>query len=1039
MILSRMAVRRPVLTTVIVLIFLVLGIFAYLRLVVDLFPNVEFPFVTVTTIYPGAGPEEVESQVSKKIEDAVSTLANIKRLDSINREGLSLLLIEFQIGTDVDLAAIDVKEKVDAVVNDLPTDAKKPAVVKFDVNSLPIMNLALTGPQSGRELYRVADKQLKDQLSQAPGVASVSIVGGNEREIHVDVDPEKLAAYGLDASRVTSTIARENLSVPAGLLERPNQEYTLRVLGEFSDLNQLRRLPVNMPGSPKTVRVEDVARVVDGSVEPRDLAEADGRNAVALSIQKRTDANTVGTADAVRTRVAALNRQLPEGMKIEIIRDNSTFIRQAVHDVLVNILIGILLTTIILYLFLHNLRTTLVAAVAMPTSIIATFLLLDFAHFTINIMTLLALGISIGVLVTNAIVVLESIQSHIDDLGEDPPTAAQKGTDEIAIAVAATAMTNIVVFTPIAFMGGIIGQFFVQFGLTVVFATVFSLFVSFTLTPMLAAKVLKSKEEQAKRVAGHRRGLAVLEAPFLRLAKAWDAGYRKVEAGYRRSVIWSLGHRLRTLILVTVVFVGSLMLFKWVGGEFLPQSDAGFIQVAVTLPAGSTLDQTHDVLSEIQDVARKHVPEIDAVLLTVGGDNQGVEVGDLTIRLTPAAERKRGIQEIMNDLRTRLAGLPAADIQVQIASEFGGNQQDIVVEVLGPELDTIRAIADSLNDAMASIPGLVDVNSSAKPGKPEIVFRPDRQEMADRMLALAGVGGELRTLYEGTVASKYREAGEEYDIRVRMTPSERGQLTTLPRVRFSGATGPVPLDALGDLGRRRGLAEITRKNKERMVSVSANIGSGTLVEKVNAIQARVAAMNIPAGYHVEYSGQFENLGESFTQIFRALILAIVLTYLILAAILESFIHPFTIMFTLPLGLVGVAWSLFLTGATINIFSLMAVVMLVGIVVNNAILILDLASQLRARGKNAVEAIAEASPGRLRPIVMTTMAILAGILPQAVGGAGAAYTVAMAVVTMGGILASGVLSLYLIPVLYTMLDRFTVQGRRDRREAKTAEA
>ncbi len=1035
MTLAGLSVKRPVLTTVLILVFLVLGFFAYLRLVVDLFPNVEFPFVTVTTIYPGAGPEEVESQVTKKLEDAVSSIADIKRLDSISSEGVSNLLIEFNIGADVDLVSIDVKEKVDAVANELPIDAKKPQVVKFDVSALPILSLALTGPQSPRELYRVADETVKDRLSQAPGVASVSIVGGREREIHVDLNPDRLAAYGLDASQVSAAIAQANLSVPAGLVQRPDQEYTLRVLGEFTDLNQLRRLPVNMSGSARTVRVEDVGRVVDSAVEARALARANGANAVGLFVQKRTDANTVETADAVRRRVNELNLTLPEGMSIAIIRDNSTFIRQAVHDVLINILIGILLTTIILYLFLHSLRTTVVAAVAMPTSIIATFLLLDFAHFTINVMTLLALGISIGVLVTNAIVVLENIQSHIDEKGEDPVTAAERGTNEIAIAVAATAMTNIVVFTPIAFMGGIIGQFFVQFGLTVVFATVFSLLVSFTLTPMLASKLLKSKADQVRRARGHRRLLSRIEAPFLGLGRLWDSGYRRIEDGYRRSVGWSLRHRVRTALIVSVVFVGSLVLFKFVGGEFIPQSDDGFIDVAVTLPAGSTLDRTEEVLQEIQAIVKQHVPETEATLLTVGGDNKGVEEGDLTVRLTPAGTRDRGIQEIMNDLRPRLAGLPAADVAVQIASQFGGNQQDIVVEVLGPDLDRIRAIADSLSARMSAIPGLVDVNVSAKPGKPEIVFRPDRRELADRMMALAGLGGELRNLYAGTVASKYREGGEEYDIRVQMASSERDRLATIPRVRVSGRSGQVPLNALGSLARRRGLAEITRKNKQRMVSVSANIGSGTLVEKVNAIQAQVAAMNVPAGYHVEYSGQFENLGESFNEIFKALILAIVLTYLVLAAILESFIHPFTIMFTLPLGLVGVVWSLFLTGATINIFSLMAVVMLVGIVVNNAILILDLAGQYRGRGRSASDSIAEAAPGRLRPIVMTTLAILAGILPQALGGAGAAYTVAMAVVTMGGVLVSGILTLYLIPVLYTLFDRFTPQSRRERQEAR----
>jgi HAE1 family hydrophobic/amphiphilic exporter-1 len=435
-------------------------------------------------------------------------------------------------------------------------------------------------------------------------------------------------------------------------------------------------------------------------------------------------------------------------------------------------------------------------------------------------------------------------------------------------------------------------------------------------------------------------------------------------------------------------------------------------------------------MEEVRTVVLEDVPETEATLLTVGGENKGVEEGELTIRLSPATERDRSIFQIINEIRPRLAGIPAADIVAQISSGFG-DEQDIITEVIGPDLGMVRSLADSLRNRMSQIPGLVDLDVSAKPGKPEIVFRPDRDKMAGRMFTLAQVGGELRGLYEGNEASVYREGGEEYKIRVQLNQEERSRLAALSRVRLSGPGSQVPLTALGDLGRRRGLAEITRKNKERMVSVTANIGSGTLVEKINAIQAQVAEMKIPAGYRVEYSGEFERLGETFAEVFKALILAIILTYLVLAAILESFVHPFTIMFTLPLGLVGVAVALFLTGATINLFSLMAIVMLVGIVVNNAILILDYAATLRKEGKNAREAILEASPGRLRPIVMTTLAILAGILPQAIGGAGAAYTVAMAVTTMGGVLASGILALYLIPILYTLFDRFTTQGRRDR--------
>jgi len=1022
MILSKMAVTKPVLTTVIVTVFLVLGLFAFTRLVVDLFPEVEFPFVTVTTIYPGAGPEEVESQISKRLEDAVSTIAGIKRMDSINRESVSMVFIEFELGIEQDQAAIDVKEKVEQILNELPQNAETPQVAKFDLRALPILNLALTGPQSLRELYEVADKQVRDAISQAPGVASVAIIGGRKREIQVALDPAQLAAFGLDASQVVATIARENVSVPAGRVTEPEREFSLRVLGEFSSLKELRRLPVATPDD-QLVRVSDLGRVIDSAEEARDLAVLDGVNSVGLYVQKRTDANTVETAENVRERVDELAASLPAGMKIEVVRDGSTSIQRAVRDVLINIMIGIMLTTVLLYLFLHSIRTTVIAAVAMPTSIIATFLLMDFGGFSINIVTLLALGISIGVLVTNAIVVLESISRHLDELGEDPQTAAQKGTDEVAIAVAATAMTNVVVFTPIAFMGGIVGQFFYEFGLTVVFATLFSLFISFTLTPMLASKLLKKKSEQITRQSAHGSVLGLIEAPFLALARVWERGYRTLEDGYRRALGWSVRHRIRTTGIVVVIFFAGLYLFSFVGGEFFPESDNGYVQIMFDLPAGTTLEQTYGLLEEAEAIVRRDVPEVETILTTVGGENKGVENGEVLIRLAPLETRQRDVFQIMNALRESLAGLPAADIGVQQFSAFG-ESKSIIVEVLGPDLDRITDIATRLRDEMALIPGIADLELGAKPGKPEIVFYPDRDELSKRDLPVALAGMELRNLYEGAVASVYREGGEEYDIRVRLDNAHRRRQQGIRRVMFSTPDGLVPIDALGRIDRQRGLSEITRKNRQRMVSVSANLSSGTLVEKVNAIQERVEEMGLPRGYRVEYAGDIEMLGESFSEIYRALVLAIILTYLVLAAILESFIHPFTIMFTLPLGLVGVSVALVLTGATINIMSLMAIVMLVGIVVNNAILILDLAARLRREGKDAKTAILEAAPRRFRAITMTTLAIVAGILPQALGGSGANYTVAMAVVTMGGVVAAGTLSLFIIPVVYTWLDRLS---------------
>jgi len=539
----------------------------------------------------------------------------------------------------------------------------------------------------------------------------------------------------------------------------------------------------------------------------------------------------------------------------------------------------------------------------------------------------------------------------------------------------------------------------------------------------MASKLIKPKSEQAKQQSAQGKILHAIEMPFLALARVWERGYLAVETGYRAALGWSMRHRIRTALIVFLIFIGGLYLFGFVGGEFFPESDNGYIQVIVNLPAGTTLDQTHGVLEEVEVIIRREVAEVVSVLMTIGGQTKGVEDGDIVISLADLEERERGIVEIMNDLREALAVIPAADIGVQRFSEWGESKQ-IIVEILGPDLERITEIATHIRNETAEIPGIADLEISAKPGKPEIVFYPDRDELSRRFLPVAMAGIELRSLYEGEVASVYRESGEEYDIRVRLDDRYRQRQQGLRKVMFATADGLVPISAVGHLDRQRGLSEITRKNRQRMVSVSANISSGTLVEKVDAIQERVAEMDLPPGYRVEYAGEIEMLNESFAEVYKALFLAIILTYLVLAAILESFVHPFTIMATLPLGLVGVSTALVLTGTTINMMSMMAIVMLVGIVVNNAILILDLTSQVRQQGKDAKAAVLEAAPRRFRPIVMTTLAIVAGIMPQALGGAGSTMTVAMAVVTIGGVVAAGTLSLFIIPVVYTWFDKLS---------------
>ena len=1012
MILARVSIRRPVLMTMVILGFVVLGFFSYRRLVVDLFPEIEFPIVTVTTIYPGASPSEIETQVTEKIEDAVSTISNVKKIESICQENLSQIIIEIEIGVDVELVAIEVKDKVDVIRRDLPADAEDPTVIKFDVNAIPIFDLAVSSARPLEEVYKITDDVVREELTRVGGVASIEVIGGREREIQVALDRRKLEIYGLSVLDVVRSIASENLSLPAGRITEDRKEYSLRLVGEFAEWSELQYL--KLPSRNDThIELRHLGRVVDGFEEARDMARLNGENAVGVTIQKRSDANTVQTAAGIRRALSSLAETLPSDVEIRIARDRAVFVERSVRDVLQNILIGVGLTAVLLYLFLHNLRATFIAAVAMPASIIATFLLIDFAGFTINVMSLLALGVSIGVLVTNALVVLENITRHLE-LGEDPEAAAEIGTDEIATAVVASTVTNVVVFTPIAFMSGITGQFFIQFGLTVVFATLFSLLVSFTLTPMMAAKLL-------------RRRLGGGAAPNLRqrFGTLWDRGYQSLAGDYRMALAWALDHPLLSTLMVAIVFGFSVYLFRFIGGEFIPRSDQGYFAVEVEMPPGTPLHRTERVMAAIERLLTA-IPEQETLMTTVGGERRGVNEGSVLVQLTDAEQRQRRVFQIMDEVRPQLASIPDAEVRVTIPRTMGSQEGDIIVEVTGPALEAIERIARELEAKMTAMEGLVDVHTTIQKGQPEIAFAPHRTRLADYGIPVAAIGGILRTSFEGQVASVYREAGEEVDIRVKLAQEDRNLAEDIERVAIRHGEDAIPITELGEIRYQEGKSEILRRDKQRLVRVAANVAHGSMTGFVERISAAAEGMVLPPGYQISFGGSEEARRESFGEILQALILAVILSYMVLAAILESYVHPFTIMITLPLGLVGASFALFLTGNTISLFSLMALVMLVGIVVNNAILILDYTRILRGRGMAIRQALLEAAPTRLRPILMANLAIALGMLPQSLGGSGSEFRTAMAVVTMGGVLVSAVFTLFLIPVVYVAFDRLARQ-------------
>ncbi len=1034
----RLAVERPVLTTMMVVMALVLGIFGYTRMQTELFPEVEFPIVTISTVYPGAGPEEIEIQVTDPIEEAVSTLANIDDLTSYSQENVSIIILQFDLEVDPDQAAIDVRDRVEAALDELPEAAETPTVQKFDIGALPIMTLALSGSQGTDALYQFADEELNERFSRVGGVAAVEIVGGREREVEVLVSPERLEAYGVTLPEIVNLLEAENVSVPSGTITEEDADVPVRVLGEYRSVREVEELRVFLPEGG-TVPLGELATVRDGFEDRSEIARFNGDPAVSIDIQKRSDANAVSTAAGLLAEIEQIRSELPPGAELSVVQDRSEFIQNSVNDVLVNLLIGIVLTTAVLFLFLHSWQGTIIAAAAMPVTIISTFLLMDMAGFTLNVMTLMALSITVGILVTNTIVVLENIYRYLE-LGEGPKDAARKGTTQIAVAVAASTLTNLVVFTPIAFMGGIIGQFFLAFGLTVVFATLFSIFISFTLAPLMAARLLRRRESSAERSDG-------LLAPIW---KRWDDGFESVERSYRDALGWGLARpRNGWLIIgaITVFAVGSLLVAgSFVGGEFLPSADEGAVQVELELPSGTPLQRTVEVAIAAEQWLAA-IEDVESILTTIaGGGFLGIGGGAniATIQLS-LYDDARASDEVLRDIGPLLADLPDADISALAIdpSQVGGDQAPIQLQISGPDYAALQEMAEQITAELSTLPGLGDVTNTVEQPRTELIFRPDRAALGDYGLTAGAVGQVVRTAIEGTPAGVYRgEVGRERDIRVRLAEAARQRAEQLAQVQVRTPSGPVPISALGTIEQAAGPTAIQRVDRIRTVTIDAQIGQAALTGAVAAVQERMDQSPLPPGYDWRITGEFEQFGDAVASVLVALVLAVTLTYIVLAMILESFVHPVTIMITLPLGAVGAMLGLFLWDASLNIFSMMAIIMLVGIVVNNAILILDYAAQLRHQGYGIAEALLEAAPVRLRPIVMSNIAIVFALIPQAIaGGDGAAFRVPMAVVTIGGVLVSAVFTLFLIPVIYIKLDRIAfaahVHEREERERASAA--
>lgn len=1014
--LPRIAVRRPVTVLMGVAMILVLGLISLNRLPIDLFPEIEPPVLAIITEYPDAGPHEVENLVSRPIEEVLGTVNNIKSVSSVSRKGSSIVIAEFNWGIDMDFAALDVREKVDLVKDFLPDESEAPMVVKFDPTSMPIMQLVLNGDRSPYELRYIADHTLKSRLERLEGVASVNVSGGQEREIRVVLHPGLLEAHGVSLTAVSNALRAANLNLPAGTVVENSREYVLRTRGEFTDIEQIRavRVPSQSGG---LVRLTDIGEVIDGFKETTQLSRYNGQPSVLLSIQKEASANTVQVAERVRRAVKTLDRELGEDLSLAIAQDMSVFIKGSIQHVTENAVFGGLLAMLVLFTFLRSLRPTVIVGVAIPISVIAAFILIYFSKTTLNMISLGGLALGIGMLVDNAIVVLENIFRHREE-GEDALTAAQLGAEQVGTAITASTFTTVSVFIPVVFVSGIAAEIFRDMALTVTFSLLTSLAISLTLVPMLASQLLGNGN-----VSDGRRGIRCLQFVGTFINRLQDL--------YGQGMAWVLHHRFVTVSIAVVVFVVALLLIPRVGMEFLPSMDQGEIQIDIAMPKGTRLVDTDKVVRTIEDYVAE-LPDTEAVYASVGqgssgmgiGGDTGAESGSVGVRLVPRAQRQHSTREVIAQLRKFVAGIPGADISVTMMETMGASfGKPVQVELRGDDLDLLGKVADRLVEVIKKIPGTREVTSSLGESRPEIQVEVHREKAAAYGISVSQVASVLRTAVNGTTVTKFRTGGREIDVTVQLGEAWRQNPEDVGNVPIPTARGTlVPLRDIATLHYGQSPVEINREGQSRLVAVTGEVAGRDLRSVVADIRQAISEFPLPEGITVDYGGQNEQMMESFGQLGVAFMLGVLLVFIILASQFESLLQPLAIMVTLPLAAIGVVLGLLLGGVTFNVVAFVGVIMLAGIVVNNAIVLIDYINQLRAGGMERNAALILAGRTRLRPILMTSLTTILGMMPLALRtGEGSEMAKPIAFVVIGGLLTSTLLTLFIVPVFYTFLD------------------
>ncbi|PRP91051.1 Multidrug resistance protein MdtB [Enhygromyxa salina] len=1006
------SVKRPIFAAMMIMVMVVFGLFAYPRLGVDLYPAVDFPVVTATVIYPGADPLTMESKVAEPIEEAIQGISGIKRMTSRNLEGVTMVVVEFELEVESGDALQEVRDKISAIERDLPPGIDPPVVQRFDTGSAPIASVALASNLSPAELTRIADKVVKQRLQQIPGVGSIDIIGGREREIRIEVDPADLVGYGLAVDDVAQALQAQSLDLPAGHVTQGAREFTVTTRGEVHSVEEIRAIVIRGLGGA-AVRIGDVAEVLDDMEEARSSSSLNGQSGMALVVRKKSGANTIAIADRLREELEELEPRLTDlGVTYAIPNDNSTFIRTAIEDVQMDLLIGAGLTVLIILVFLHDWRATFISALAIPTSVIGTFAVMDALGFTLNNITMLAMSLSIGILVDDAIVVIENIHRH-GQMGKPPMQAAREATNEISFAVIATTLSIVAVFVPVAYMSGLIGRFFFEFGITVSAAVLISMFVSFTLTPMLAARMTKHEDKPHEKFA---------------LARAFDRAF----GGFENAYAWLVRKALRGPWITVFAALGTLALsvvvVSQVPGEFIPAEDRSEFAVSIEMPTGTSLDATTEIAEAVAKDIRENLPGVRDTFTTVGAGSAQVSQARINVALD--GPRARGWDQLrgMAWTRERFADLAERDVtvKVEMIDPFGGDgfrQQQIQFTLRGGDMDQLARSADELAEYIREIEGFVDVDTTYTGGKPELAIEIDRERAADLGVPVAQIAGSLRSLMSADPVGTLKDGGDVYDVVVQLPRERRDALRSLDGITLRASTGAlVDLANVVHITETTGPSEIERQDRQRQIVLLADLDGLALAEAKEIIEKKAAEI-LPSEIDTGWIGNAEMMEESFAAMLAVLGLAGILVYMILAAQFDSLSQPLVIMVSLPLSVIGAFGGIWVSGMTLNIFSFIGVIMLMGLVTKAAILLVDFANEERKQGLSLEDALVKAGRVRLRPIFMTAAATIFGMLPIALAlSEGGATRAPMAVCVIGGMITSTLLTLVVIPAVYLISER-----------------